>query len=114
MDNIDSTSEKDPFLPAYLVESLSDYAYQKSPKKYFESKKASKIIGVNNESFDRLTGVMDQNVSIYSNFVNVMDKDFISPFNDNADAYYNFSVTDTQIVNGKKLYHFIIRTKNLE
>ena len=28
-DNIDSTSEKDPFLPAYLIESLSDYAYQK-------------------------------------------------------------------------------------
>ena len=41
LDNIDSTSEKDPFLPAYLMESISDYAFQKSPKKYSENIRAS-------------------------------------------------------------------------
>ena len=54
---------------------------------------------------------MNQNVNIYSNYVNVMDKDFISPFNDNADAYYTFTVPDTQIVNGKKLFHFVFNPK---
>ena len=54
---------------------------------------------------------MDQNVNIYSNFVNVMDKDFISPFNDNGDSYYNFTVPDTQIVNGKKIFHFVFQPK---
>jgi hypothetical protein len=54
---------------------------------------------------------MNQNVSIYSNFVNVMDKDFISPFNDNADAYYIFTVPDTQLVSGAKQYHFVFRPK---
>ena len=38
-DNIDSTSEKDPFLPAYLIESLSDYAFQRNPKKFREISK---------------------------------------------------------------------------
>jgi Family of unknown function (DUF5686)/CarboxypepD_reg-like domain len=115
-DNMDSTSEAVPFLPIYLTETLSDYAYQSKPRKFNENVKASKIegvdnIGVNNESISKLLGVMNQNVSIYSNFVNVMDKDFISPFNDNADAYYIFTVPDTQTVNGGKLYHFVFRPK---
>lgn len=110
-DNMDSTSEAAPFLPAYLIESLSDYAYQKNPKKFYENIKASQTKGFNNESFSKLLGVMNQNVSIYSNFVNVMDKDFISPFNDNADAYYIFTVPDTQVVNGGKQYHFVFRPK---
>ena len=111
-DNMDSTSETAPFLPTYLIESLSDYAYQKNPKKFYENIKASKTVGFNNESFSKLLGVMDQNVSIYSNFVNVIDRDFISPFNDNADAYYVFTVPDTQMVNGGKQYHFVFRPKH--
>ena len=112
LDNIDSTSEKDPFLPAYLLESVSDYAYQKNPKKYFENIKASNIKGgFANESIAKQMGVMDQNVNIYGNFVNVMDKDFIGPFNDNADVYYNFFVPDTQLVGGKKMLHFVFSSK---
>ncbi len=110
-DNMDSTSETAPFLPVYLIESLSDYAYQKNPKKFYENIKASQTKGFNNESFSKLLGVMNQNVSIYSNFVNVMDKAFISPFNDNADAYYIFTVPDTQVVNGGKQYHFVFKPK---
>jgi len=111
-DNIDSTSEKDPFLPFYLVESLSDYQYQSDPKKYFEHILASNTKGMKNESVNKLLGVMDQNVNIYSNFVNVMDKDFISPFNDNADNYYNFSVADTQRVNDQAYFHFVFTPKH--
>ena len=110
--NVDSTSEKDPFLPAYLLESVSDYAYQKNTKKYFENIKASNTKGFTNESISRLMGVMNQNVNIYGNFVNVMDKDFIGPFNDNADVYYNFYVPDTQLVSGKKILHFVFNPKH--
>lgn len=110
-DNIDSTSEAVPFLPAYLFESLSDYAYQKNPLKYYEHIKATNTKGFKNESISKLLGVMDQNVSIYSNYVNVMDKDFISPFNDNADNFYIFTVPDTQVVSGKKIYHFVFNSK---
>lgn len=112
LDNIDSTSEKEPFLPAYLLESISDYAYQKNPKKYYENIRANNIKGFKNESITKLTGVMNQNVNVYANFVNVMDKDFVSPFNDNGDDYYIFSVPDTQIQNGKKIFHFVFRPKH--
>ena len=110
-DNIDSTSEKEPFLPAYLIESLSDYSYQRNPRKFRETIKASHTKGFKNESVSKLLGVMNQNVNIYSNFVNVMDKDFISPFNDNGDSYYNFNVPDTQILNGVKIFHFTFSPK---
>lgn len=110
-DNIDSTSEKEPFLPAYLVESLSDYVFQLNPKRYYENIKAINTKGFKNESISKLLGVLNQNVSIYSDYVNVMDKDYISPFKDNADNYYHFSVPDTQIINGKKLFHFVFTPK---
>ena len=110
-DNIDSTSEKEPFLPAYLVETLSDFYYQRSPKRYQENIKATHTKGFKNESVNKLLGVMNQNVNIYNNYVNVMDKDFISPFNDNGDAYYNFNVPDTQILNGVKIFHFTFTPK---
>jgi Family of unknown function (DUF5686)/CarboxypepD_reg-like domain len=111
-DNIDSTSEATPFLPAYLLESVSDYAFQKNTKKYFENIKATNTKGFKNQSIDKLTGVMNQNVNIYGNFVNVMDKDFIGPFNDNADVYYNFFVPDTQVIDNKKIFHFVFSPKH--
>lgn len=111
LDNIDSTSETEPFLPAYLLESVSDYAYQKSKKKYFENIKASKTKGFNNESISKMLGVMNQNVNVYGNYVNVMDKDFIGPFHDHADDYYQFSVADTQVIDGKRFFHFVFRPK---
>lgn len=111
-DNIDSTSEKDPFLPAYLIESLSDYAYQRNPRRFVETIKASHTKGFKNESISKLLGVMNQNVSIYSNYINVIDKDFISPFNDNADLYYKFNVPDTQVLNGQKIFHFTFNPKH--
>ncbi|GAB2836897.1 peptidase associated and DUF5686 domain-containing protein [Ferruginibacter profundus] len=111
-DNIDSTSEKEPFLPAYLLESVSDYAFQKNTKKYFENIKASNTKGFTNESISKLMGVMNQNVNVYGNYVNVMDKDFIGPFNENADVYYNFSVPDTQVIGGKKVFHFVFSPKH--
>jgi hypothetical protein len=110
-DNVDSVSEDKPFLPAYLIESVSDYAYQRSPNKFFERIKASNTKGLENESITKMLGVMDQNVNLYGNTVTVIDKSFIGPFNDHADLYYNFWVPDTQIVAGNKIFHFVFKPK---
>ncbi len=111
-DNVDSTSESVPFLPAYLIESVSDYAYQHKPERFYEHIKAANTKGFKNESITKMLGVMDQNVNVYGNFINVMDKDFVGPFNDNADAFYKFSVADTQVIGGERVYHFLFTPKN--
>ena len=105
LNNIDTT-EGVPYLPVYLTEAISHYYYQKSPLRRREVFKGSKMEGVNNESVAKLLGGMDQNVNFYSNFIPVFDKLFVSPISDNGDAYYNYKVTDTQYVAGRRLIHF--------
>lgn len=106
LDYVDSTSEEKPFLPVYLTETLSDYYYQKSPKRIKENIKATKADGIDNESVIKNLGGMYQNINVYDNFIPVFDKNFISPFNERADNYYNFKLLDTQYLNKKRLVHF--------
>ena len=54
---------------------------------------------------------MDQNVSVYGNFIPVMNKQFVSPASDNGDAYYNYRVLDTQVVNQNRYYHLVFTPK---
>ncbi len=104
--NID-TSEGLKYLPAYLTEALSDYYYQKNPKKRREIIKAANTNGVKNESMIKLLGGMDQVVNVYNNFINVFDRKFVSPISDNGDYYYNYRVVDTQVINKNKYYHLV-------
>ncbi len=104
--NID-TSEGVKYLPTYLTEALSDYYYQKSPKKRREIIKAANTNGVKNESVLKLLGGMDQVVNVYNNFIPVFDKQFVSPASDNGDYYYNYGVVDTQVINNQRFYHLV-------
>ncbi len=112
LNNIDSTSEANPILPLYLTETLSDYYYQRSPKKTHEIIRGNKTIGVENESFSRFLGGMYQNINVYNNFIPVFDRSFVSPISDNGDAYYNFKVPDTQFISGHRYYHFLFYPKH--
>ena len=105
------TTEGLPFLPTYLTEAISDYYYQHRPLKRREVIKAVNTNGVKNESMIQFLGNMDQNVSFYNNFIPVMNKQFVSPASDNGDAYYNYRVTDTQIVNKNRYYHLVFTPK---
>lgn len=108
--NVDS-SETTPFLPFYLTESLSDYFYQRSPKKTREIIKASQIKGISNESITRYLGAMQQQLNVYENFLLVFDKNFISPIADNGPFYYRYKITDTQTVYGREVYQVSFRPR---
>lgn len=109
--NIDTTEEGNPYLPVYLTEAISNYYYQKSPRKRREVFQGTKTMGVNNESVSRFLGGMDQNINFYSNFIPVFDKQFVSPISDNGDNYYRYKVLDTQVVNGRRLIHMSFTPK---
>ena len=104
--NID-TAEGLRYLPTYLTEALSDYYFQKSPKKRREIIKAANTNGVKNESVLKLLGGMDQVVNVYNNFIPVFDKQFVSPISDNGDYYYNYRVVDTQVINNQRFFHLV-------
>ncbi len=111
MDNIDS-SEGVAFLPVYITETISDYYFQKEPKKYREVIRAVNVKGSDNESVAKLLGGMDQNINVYNNFIPVFDKQFVSPLSDKGDNYYNYKIADTQYVSGKRLIHFLFSGKH--
>ncbi len=104
--NIDTT-EGIRYLPTYLTEAMSDYYFQKEPKKRREIIKAANLTGAKNESALKLLGGMDQVVNVYNNFIPVFDKQFVSPISDNGDYYYNYRVVDTQMVAGQRYYHLV-------
>jgi hypothetical protein len=99
--NVDSSEGGVPILPIFLTETLSEFYFQRDPKRTREVIRASKTNGINNESVTKLLGGMYQNVNVYDNFIPVFDKQFISPLSDNGDAYYNYSIPDTQKINGR-------------
>ena len=109
---IDTLSEDKPFLPVFLTETISGYYYQKSPLKRREEIIASRTSGLKNESVQKLLGGMDQNVNVYNNYIIVFDKRFISPISDNGDAFYNYRLTDTQYVAGKRFFHLVFAPKH--
>lgn len=111
LDYADTTSEKKPYLPVYLTETLSDYYYQKNPRKTREVIKASITNGLDNESIVKQLGATYQNVDVYQNSIPVFDKMYVSPLSDNADNFYNFKLLDTQYLGDKRLVHFSFTPK---
>ena len=110
-DNIDSSEGGPPFLPIFLTETLSDYYYRRNPRKTREVIKASITNGIENESVTKLLGGMYQNVNVYSNFIPVFDKQFVSPLSNQGDNYYTYSTPDTILVNGRRFFHWVFSPK---
>ena len=99
-DNLDTTSDEEPFLPMYLTETISDYYFQRSPKKTREFIRASQMKGIKNESITEFLGSMYQNINSYDNFIPVFDKHFVSPISNQGLFYYKYKIKDTQEIYG--------------
>ena len=102
-DNLDTTSEQTPFLPFYLTETLSDFYFQREPKKQKEFIRASQIKGFKNESITRFMGSMYQNINSYDNFIPVFDRQFVSPISNQGLFYYKYKIKDTQQAYGQNI-----------
>lgn len=111
LDNIDSSSDRKPFLPIYMTEALSDYYYSTDPHKVREEIKAAKTDGMKNESILQFIGGINQKVNVYENFTNALGKEFVSPLSDVGDKYYNYKGADTQYISGQRYLHLLFTPK---
>lgn len=106
-DNLDSSSYERPFLPLYLTEALSDYYYQRDPKKSKEFIKATQIKVVNNKnmmnSMSQYLGKIYLAINPYNNHLPFFDKEFISPTGNMALTFYKYKITDTQEMYGYRV-----------
>ena len=110
-DFIDTTETHQAFLPIYITETISDYFYQTDPTKILEEIKYTRTNGIENETLIKELGGTYQNINVYKNVIPVFNREFISPFNTNADTYYKFKLADTAYLNGKRLVHLLFQPK---
>lgn len=112
-DMIDSTGGK-PYLPIFIIESISDYYYSKNPKHKKEIIKATKVSGPENESISQYLGDMYQNSNIYDNTISIFGRQFISPTNNKMLLHYKTYLTDSALINDSWCYkiEFIPKRKN--
>ncbi len=102
-DMIDSTDEK-PYLPIFIIESLSDYHYRRKPEEKKEIIKATKISGPENESISQYLGDMYQNINLYDNTMYVFGRQFTSPLNNNMLLHYKLYLTDSGYIDNNWCY----------
>lgn len=103
-DRMDSTSGVEPFLPIYLIETLSDYYYQQKPKKKKEYVKANQTRGINNKSLMKYLGKMELEVNPYENYIPFFDKQFVSPIANAGATFYRYKIVDTIYEYGRKVF----------
>lgn len=101
-DNMDSTLDKQKFLPIYLSESTADFYYQKSPEKIRFDYTAIKSSGMDNKSILAYIDGLYKKINIYDNLIKLVDVNFISPIASNALALYNYHIQDTMYIDNHR------------
>ncbi len=99
------------YLPLLLSETLSDYYYQKFPRKRKEIIKASKISGIDNLSASRYTGQMYVDFNFYKSYIRIIDKEFISPLALSGPLVYDYFLIDTALIDNSLCYHLSFKPK---
>jgi len=106
-----STINGKAYLPMLLSETISDIYYRSNPKVKKEVIRASKISGVENESITQFLGNLYQNVNIYDNYINVFDKNFVSPVANFGLSFYRYYLVDSSFIGNKWCYQIMFKPR---
>lgn len=111
MDYLDSAENGKNYLPVILSESVSDFYFRNNPKKKKEVVKATRISGVENLQLNQFLGDMYIDVNIYDNYLNLFNKQFISPAANFARGFYKFLLVDSAYIGNNWCYKLEFRPK---
>ena len=110
-DNLDSTSDVKPFLPAYVSERLYQVLYVKGQGKPKELLQAQKVSGIDNQSVVDFINSMYQPYNVYDNWINILGKSFVSPFSSSGLSYYEYYIMDSAEFKGHWSYKLKFKPK---
>lgn len=110
-ENIDSISDEKPYIPAYIHESISDIYYVKSEGKVIAVSEADKVSGLNNKTVMEFIGSMHYPYSVYDNWIEVVEKPFVSPFSNQGLFYYEYYIVDSATVDNTWSYKLKFKPK---
>ena len=100
LNHMDSTTDKQKYLPVYLSETIADFYYKKNPETERYDYSAIKSSGFDNQSILTYIDGLYKKINIYDNLIKLVDINFISPIADNALNLYNYTINDTMLIDG--------------
>src|SRR5258706_8059906 len=110
--NIDSSvTNKNPYLPVFVSESISDLYFKNNPPRKKEIIRATKLSGTENATVSKFLGDMYQNVNIYENFIDLFKKSFVSPITGSVFFFYKYYLTDSSFIDNQWCYKIIFKPK---
>lgn len=103
LDSIDRIAGEDgkPILPMFISESVSKFYYRNNPELKYENILKSKVngIGISDGTLvTQLVGSSFQEYNFYQNWLNILNKEFVSPIADGWRIYYDYDLTDSLYV----------------
>ncbi|MHC1708280.1 MAG: DUF5686 family protein [Bacteroidales bacterium] len=114
-DNLDtSTINGKAYLPIFLSETMSDVFFRKSPKNEIEVIKASKVSGIKNQSVSQFLGDIMQNVNIYDNYIQIFQKNFVSPVANFGLNYYKYYLVDSTFIDNAWCYKIMYKPRRTQ
>jgi hypothetical protein len=110
-DNVDtSTVNGKTYLPIFLSEAISDVYTKK--KSSIEIIKATKISGLENESVMELLGDKFKHTNIYDNYIDLFQKNFVSPIANFGLSFYRYYLVDSAYFDNKYCYKVMFKPRH--
>lgn len=119
MDSIERIAGEDgkPILPVFISESLSNIYYRATPQKKRELIQKTNIVGIGMQDgslLSQLVGSSFQEYNFYNNWLNILEKDFVSPIADGWKSYYDFLLNDSLFVGKHWCYRIDFSPKRVQ
>ena len=111
VDYLDSTNDKESYLPLILSESYSSFYFNNNPRQKKEVIQASRITGIENIQLNQFFGEMYLDVNLYDNIINLFNRGFISPASNFATNFYKFVLVDSSFIDDSWCYKMTFSPK---
>ncbi|MEN2282197.1 DUF5686 family protein [Algoriphagus sp. SE2] len=102
-----TNDEGEKILPVFFSETLSKFYYRNNPELRKEVVEKSKVTGVgitDGSTTSQITGSAFQEYNFYKNWLNILEKDFVSPIADGWKAFYDYDLLDSVLVGQDSCY----------
>lgn len=102
-----TNDEGEKILPIFFSETLSKFYFRTNPELKKEIVEKSKITGVgitDGSTTSQITGSAFQEYNFYKNWLNILEKEFVSPIADGWKGFYDYDLLDSVYIEGDSAY----------
>lgn len=96
-----TNEEGEKILPVFFSETVSSFYYRNNPELRKEVIEKTKVTGVgitDGSTTSQITGSVFQEYNFYSNWLQILNKDFVSPIADGWKTYYDYDLLEDVLV----------------